>query len=106
MAKGGGPSVNIAEKKVSHLLIYDDGVAFTPQTKVDTVKDNAHGLAWDGSVHKRLSDHMLLLRLRAQAIPAKIKDNPPDTGDVTVTLINPPDTITAMSVAYANDPNP
>src|SRR5947209_4968760 len=83
------PGVNLRKGKQSHLIVVSDADLFTDKTEVKnpvTDKKNA-GVQFDGHVLKQgQAARRIHIRLKGNR---DRKDNPPTTGDLSITLTDP-----------------
>jgi hypothetical protein len=94
--------LNMASGKPSYLILNSDANEFSNQTNVMSIKDTKNNFDLDFDVLKNKSNaNHLQIRLKGkkQAQPAP----DPTPGSLTITLNNPPATISGVMVVYVND---
>lgn len=117
MSAHGGPSVNYHNNKKSHLVIIDPDNSMvagktTISSVVDTVAIPGKTINFTATVISVTSSKMKV-RLTGQGLPAAVRATvaPPDSGFLTITLINPvetpplppPPAVDQLPVDYVDD---
>jgi len=109
----GGAEINNNAGKKSHFFLASGTTPFTDHTVAKSVEDKTdpHAIiTWDVLETKsKQGGHRLRIKIQGKGLPAKLKDSPPDTGTLTVTLMTggssgPP--VDPVPCVYVEDENP